>query len=623
MATKLDKSSVLETASEFLTLAKERDAGTYAKPIEEMQKEIEKEFNLVVVGEIKKGKSSLINAFLDEPLLPVDVHVATSTVFEVRYADTRTCEVVFLPEDASRPEEARSSVISFEEVPAYGTADGNPGNEKRVDRIRIGIPHPFLKSGLTIVDTPGLGGLFKEHADITWKCAIEADAICFVLDSVGRVASAPEMKSLKDFWEIAKKIGMPKPPLFFVQTKEDAVPQAEADDFRARNLEIISEHLSIAPADIPYFLTSSILKRSADTRDESGFPELCRFIEQELLGVREEKVARELLMSVQDITETVLQPGIRDELALFQNAQAEELNRLNEENRKFREGLKEWQSKTYPETLNKTDLAVRDCARDAVAELQKTFTGNEASPIVSPIVDDLRKWEVRAKLIQTEADNVARKCGDACQDAAFKILTHYHGRLDEVTTQEFEKLGASLEAMSPTVEENRRQYPKISFVSMSGYEKFRATVGDAWIPIILFAKIPIVGPALAAIGAGVALIFGNRSRQKHERENTLAQLRKTLHDIEVETLRHCTIQVQSVLDHCLANLKDAARGAVEDMEKALERKQAAVNAARTQNRAENKPRVDALTAQLKRVKNLLDKIKGMLGSDIHAASARN
>ena len=38
------------------------------------------------------------------------------------------------------------------------------------------LPAPLLKDGLVLVDTPGVGGLYKAHRDVTWVYAPNADA---------------------------------------------------------------------------------------------------------------------------------------------------------------------------------------------------------------------------------------------------------------------------------------------------------------------------------------------------------------------------------------------------------------------------------------------------------------
>jgi ribosome biogenesis GTPase A len=92
---KLLNENVLQVVRNFLKLVdgpKEGEAaGRIQSELEQYRRGL---FRLVVVGEIKKGKSSFINALLGEPYpLPVMSDVATSTVFKVTYGDTRKYKV--------------------------------------------------------------------------------------------------------------------------------------------------------------------------------------------------------------------------------------------------------------------------------------------------------------------------------------------------------------------------------------------------------------------------------------------------------------------------------------------------------------------------------------------------
>src|ERR1700677_576829 len=104
-------------------------------------------FRLVVMGEIKKGKSSFINALLGESdLLPTASDVATSTVFKIIYGPERRFKVFFLPDvDTDRRPEPKE--IPASDLRNYGTEDGNKGNKKRVDFVGVELPHPLLKDG--------------------------------------------------------------------------------------------------------------------------------------------------------------------------------------------------------------------------------------------------------------------------------------------------------------------------------------------------------------------------------------------------------------------------------------------------------------------------------------------
>ncbi len=191
-------------------------------------------FRLVIMGEIKKGKSSFINALLgQEGLLPTDSDIATSTVFKIIYGPERKFKVFLLP-DAETGAVLKPLEIREDQVNEYGTESGNPNNKHRVDFIAIELPHPLLATGLVIVDTPGIGGLYKAHREVTWRYAPKADAILFVVDSVESPIGRDEVEFLKDLTsKFTKRV-------FFVQTKTDAVGKEQVDQWQQRNLQVIA-----------------------------------------------------------------------------------------------------------------------------------------------------------------------------------------------------------------------------------------------------------------------------------------------------------------------------------------------------------------------------------------------
>ena len=104
-------------------------------------------FRLVVMGEVKKGKSSFINALLGvKDLVPVSSDIATSTIYKICYGEKIAYKVFFFQESGKAPVQ-----ISSDELAAYGTEGGNPNNEKGVDFIQIFVPSPILKNGLVII----------------------------------------------------------------------------------------------------------------------------------------------------------------------------------------------------------------------------------------------------------------------------------------------------------------------------------------------------------------------------------------------------------------------------------------------------------------------------------------
>jgi len=115
---------------------------------------LRKERRVVFVGVLKTGKSTLINALLGAPILPVRANRATGVPVRVGYAERLTATVV---RDHGRgTEEAR---VWPDELARYILLDLTTSiavPPPRIGEVRIGVPVPALQAGWTLVDTPGL-----------------------------------------------------------------------------------------------------------------------------------------------------------------------------------------------------------------------------------------------------------------------------------------------------------------------------------------------------------------------------------------------------------------------------------------------------------------------------------
>jgi Dynamin family len=170
---------------------------------------------VVVVGETKRGKSSLVNALIGVPgLSPVDAAVATSTYLELHH-----------PPDGSAGEPSARAWLPGQEDPvALGLGDLRdwasrlgrlPDGVRPPRRVEVHHPAPLLRY-LSLVDTPGTGGLDAAHAEVALDAVERADALLFVVD-----ASAPFARPELDFLIAAsKRVNL----VVFALTKIDAYP---------------------------------------------------------------------------------------------------------------------------------------------------------------------------------------------------------------------------------------------------------------------------------------------------------------------------------------------------------------------------------------------------------------
>jgi GTP-binding protein EngB required for normal cell division len=202
-----------------------------------MAKLAEDHFTLAVVGQFKRGKSSLMNAIIGRPLLPTGVLPLTSAITALRFG----------PRDRLLIEHEESTVVSeapISELAQYVTERGNPANRRRISRAIIETPSPFLRRGLEFVDTPGVGSAIEANTAITQRFIPQCDAVVFIT-SVDSPLSKTETEFLSQIREHVRKV-------FFVVNKTDLLAGDERDEvlqFIVGNLRSVMEakHVRVFP----------------------------------------------------------------------------------------------------------------------------------------------------------------------------------------------------------------------------------------------------------------------------------------------------------------------------------------------------------------------------------------
>jgi GTPase Era involved in 16S rRNA processing len=221
---------------------------------------------VVVCGEFKRGKSSLINALLGEPgLFPVDVDIATSLVTTIAY---RAEERIVVAVGERGKEEKRP--LARGEIADYVTEGRNPNNAKQARLMAIETPNEKLKDGLILVDTPGVGGLQQGHNEVTYAFIPNADVVLFVSDALAPLTT----EELAFVGRIAGHC----PSILFVLTKIDLKGSAERAAIIENNRAKLASVLGRRPEAIQILPVSSKMKldhlRSRDEEDleDSNFP---------------------------------------------------------------------------------------------------------------------------------------------------------------------------------------------------------------------------------------------------------------------------------------------------------------------------------------------------------------
>ncbi|MGF1487436.1 MAG: dynamin family protein [Prochloraceae cyanobacterium] len=195
---------------------------------------IEKPFMIMVVGEVKSGKSSFINALIEADVCQTDLKPCTDRIQEIYYAEQEF--------------------------------------KQEIDRelIEIGKPIEILKD-ICIVDTPGTNSIINNHQVLTEKFIPNSDLVFFVL-----LSKALFCQSTWDFLNFIKKEWHSK--IIFIIQQSDLLSQEQLK-------EAISEVKEIAKnkgVNKPYLFATSALLELNNELDRSGFERLREFIKENI-----------------------------------------------------------------------------------------------------------------------------------------------------------------------------------------------------------------------------------------------------------------------------------------------------------------------------------------------------
>jgi predicted GTPase len=170
---------VAQAREQLLKVLRESDEDA-AKWVEEIRAKRRATPSVVVVGETNRGKSSLVNVLLGQPgLSPVDADVATATYLVFGHAEQWTARACYPGQLAPVPVEL-TELIHW-----VSAAHQLPAGELPPRYVEVDGPVELLEK-LSIVDTPGVGGLDSMHGELAAEAACSATALLFVVD-----ASAP------------------------------------------------------------------------------------------------------------------------------------------------------------------------------------------------------------------------------------------------------------------------------------------------------------------------------------------------------------------------------------------------------------------------------------------------
>lgn len=182
---------------------------------------------VLVAGEAKRGKSTLVNALLGREVLPAGVVPLTAVAATVLHAPPgeEDIEVAF--------SSGRRERFPLPALADFGTERGNPGNRRDVAAITVGVDAPILARGVEIVDTPGTGSVHAHNTAAADAALPSMDAAIFVL-----TADPPVSASERD---LLRRVAGLSVALFVVLNKADYLDDASLAEAQAFTALVVAE----------------------------------------------------------------------------------------------------------------------------------------------------------------------------------------------------------------------------------------------------------------------------------------------------------------------------------------------------------------------------------------------
>lgn len=176
-------------------------------------------FHLAVLGQFKRGKSTLLNALAGEAILPMGVLPLTAAPTLIQYGPRPKMTVRF--RNGRNPEEftGYSTLELNSHLSRFVTEEGNPRNTHGVSEVEVQLPSPMLREGVVLIDTPGIGSTHRHNTLATLNFLQQCDAALFLVSADPPITEV-ELDFLK---QVREKV----PRLFFVLNKIDYLDEKE------------------------------------------------------------------------------------------------------------------------------------------------------------------------------------------------------------------------------------------------------------------------------------------------------------------------------------------------------------------------------------------------------------
>ncbi|PQP44909.1 isoniazid-induced dynamin-like GTPase IniA [Mycolicibacterium austroafricanum] len=314
--------AILELIDHASRIAQAQDRGDLADRLARARTRLQDpQIRVVIAGQLKQGKSQLLNSLLNMPVARVGDDESTVLPTVVSYGEQASARLVVARPDGEEPELVEIPTADLRNDLRRAPQAGG----REVLRVEVNAPSPLLKGGLAFIDTPGVGGHGQPHLSATLGLLPDADAMLMISDT-SQEFTEPEMTFIRQALEVC-------PVALIVGTKTDLYPhwRQVVDANRA--------HLQRAGVTTPLIPASSTLRSHAvalndkELNEESNFPAIVKFLSEQVLASQRDRVRDQVVGEIRSAAEH-LRMSVQSELSALNDPTAREQLTADLERRK-------------------------------------------------------------------------------------------------------------------------------------------------------------------------------------------------------------------------------------------------------------------------------------------------
>ncbi len=386
---------IVELIDHTSRIAGARDRGDLVESLARAKARIsDPHIRVVIAGQLKQGKSQLLNSLLNMPVARVGDDESTVLATVVSYGEQPSARLV-----VARPDGAEPELIDIPPGELRNDLRRAPqAGGRQVLRVEVTAPSPLLQGGLAFIDTPGVGGHGQPHLSATLGLLPDADAMLMVSDT-SQEFTEPELRFIRQALEIC-------PVATIVATKTDLYPHWR--DIVAAN----TAHLQRAGLNVSVTPVSSVLRSHAiqlndkELNEESNFPAIVNFLSERVLSRENDRIRDQVVDDIRSAAEHLML-AVESELAAINDpdVRAQLTSELERRKQEAQDALA--QSALWQQVLND---GIADLTADVDHDLRQRFrTISAHTEKMLDKVDPTAHWaEIGAEL----EDAVATAVGD-------------------------------------------------------------------------------------------------------------------------------------------------------------------------------------------------------------------